>query len=824
MNMKGNDATTISLAGATANCGNGTLGEKACAEMIGLLSQESGGADVLIVNCQEISLQAALEELKKAIPENSMIKVMSSDLRVTRTKAFDLNVFSGGTGMGTIVLYRNDNISDIQFKSDATLSTIVSNPNKGGLINVLSIKSLNHEEYSVKTISAHLDAFSEINRRNEWCAIKAATYADVKNWNELVSSIPDLQVAGFDANTRNLFKQTSSNSEEVNLWHEEVVSPKIAPFIFAPLGGTLYSESHTYKSGLPDLIKADPKRPGYSLSGSLDFVSIQNNTESSHSGTGKFIKHYEQADVSLPLEEGTKRDHQIIISRPVNLQATSEFNKVKFYLANELKYAAPVLSQDILSMEDTDENRSCLLEIHHHYLQEKIILNKIQTIDSGMQDEQVEAPFPTESEDTFEWKAKQLARGYTGEPLSKISTSEAMDAKREILKSLAEKIEADRKNPPEPETASERSIILDILSKIPFIAKLMHRLKGGSTATYALATVDNPADLATASIIPAPIANVSVLRGIFVNTGLIAAIAEFIELPIVYISSWMLGKPCPVSMTDLGEWVYSGVLLGLTILAIAFPPAAPVVLGVSIVLGLIASVHSYINFIAQENEVKTLLMEIPQQIANVQARIKELDQKIKNSLSLIDSASIEQLNQLEEYLSALTQAEKECLDLKAKQQELNQKLEIFDNAHYLDKVVGISFSLIALIGFGFIAAGTPVGWVILSAISAVGLAYTVVRLLSPLVANMFSKSSSDELKSERTSPEEILHGLGNCATTTPQSEPQNSPSPIGLGEDNIARVSKEMEIQENAEALLVEHQEVETAEHSAEHIAPGKSS
>ena len=60
MNMKVNEFPALTIAGATANCGNGTLGEKACAEMIGLLSQESGGADVLIINCQEVSLPATL--------------------------------------------------------------------------------------------------------------------------------------------------------------------------------------------------------------------------------------------------------------------------------------------------------------------------------------------------------------------------------------------------------------------------------------------------------------------------------------------------------------------------------------------------------------------------------------------------------------------------------------------------------------------------------------------------------------------------------------------------------------------------------------------
>src|SRR3989338_5256419 len=150
-------------------------------------------------------------------------------------------------------------------------------------------------------------------------------------------------------------------------------------------------------------------------------------------------------------------------------------------------------------------------------------------------------------------------------------------------------------------------------------------------------------------------------------------------------------------------------------------------------------------------------METSQQIVNAQAKIKELDQKIKNILSLIDSASIEQLNQLDEHMSSLAKEERELLDLKAKEQELNQKVVIFDDANHLDKMVGITLSLIALVGFGFIAAGTPVGWVILSAVSAVALFYAVARILSSFVSMMFGKAASDELKQEGSSPEEIMH-------------------------------------------------------------------
>lgn len=793
MGMSVTDGAELSIVGATANCGNGTLGLDACAKMVDLLDKDTGSADILIINCQKVSLQATLKELKNAIPENSLIEVMGSDLRVTRTNVFGFDAMVGRTGIATIVLYRKDKVSNIQFKPEASISTTVDNTNKGGLVNALSIKSADGSEYSIRTISAHLDTYSESNRMNEWHGIKAATYADAQNWDALESSIPDLQVAGFDANTRNLLMPILSSTAPINLWHEEKLDPRIAPFILAPLGETLYGDAHTYKVGSVNADEADSKRPGYVKSGSLDFVSIQNNTQyfTSH-WYGEFNKHYKQASASLPLEKGSLRDHCVIIGQPSALpKIQTKFDKVKFYLANELRYAAPTLSEDIALLRDSEKNRLCLLEIYHYYLKGGILLDKVKFAEGSSVNGSVDPWFLNDSLDTFNWQEKQLARGSTGERLSLTSSEHDVDLKRIALSVWAEKHAAKRKTPVVPQPAPEESVLLDILSKIPFIARLIHRLSRGSSSAYALATLD-PADIATTTIIPEPIANVVALRWAYSNTGLIAAIANFIELPLMYFGSWMLGKPNPVTMTVLGEWAYSIVLLGLTILSLAFPPAAPFVLGVSVFLGFITSVYYYKKFIDQEHEVQGSLLEMSSKIENSESKIRDLEQKIKDLLNGIDFASIENLNELDDHFSNLSGAENELMELRVKQQELTQKAALFSSAHLMDRVVGLGFSTMAVIGFGLLITGTPAGWIVLSAVSALALLYTVGQLVSPLVVKLVSKLSSPKPQTEAPSPEEIIiNGLDYEDTLDPQSEPQNMPSPIGLGGKFITQISEQ---------------------------------
>lgn len=417
--------TGLKIIGVSANCGNSTLGKNACKSIGNLLSTK---ADLIIINCQEILLIDAINELKKNIQNTPQLEITVSKLRVTRTKVFSLNVLLGNTGIATIVIYNKDKVSHAQFDEKAQLNTLSGdNSNKGANINQLLIADHHGNQFTIKTIAGHLGSYQDEQRILDWKGIKAATVCQGTSWEELVAYVPNLLVAGYDANTRSLWKKQNKTYELINLWHQQTLASQIAPLFFAPIGTKLYSEEDTYKlnitthGAIKKLIKADKRRAGYANAGSLDFVAIQNNTDDSEIMHKPLKKHYYNAHLSIITEPGTIRDHQIIVSDEVELSLVSAFKRIRHDIAAQLLHAAPNLSQEILSLTDTPENRLHLVEIYSKYLspQGKLI-RRIQFDKTGL-DAAVEPWFHHDTlkpHKTFE----QL-----GAPLSQVSLTDDLN-------------------------------------------------------------------------------------------------------------------------------------------------------------------------------------------------------------------------------------------------------------------------------------------------------------------------------------------------------------------------------------------------------------
>jgi hypothetical protein len=364
--------TRLKLYGVTANCGNSTLGQNACKHLNNLLSDD---ADLVVINCQEISLRDAIKELQCAIPKSVNIGIAVSNLRKTRTKFFSLDVLRGNTGIATIVLYNKDKINSAQFNHANQLNTQSgNNSNKGGSINQLLITEKNGTQYKIKTITAHLGSYEDEERILDWQGIKAGAACQGKSWEELIAHVPHLQIAGYDANTRSLWKKRDTSYELINLWHQPTLAPQIAPLFFAPLGTQLYSAEDTYKlkpaidGVITKTIVADKCRPGYANAGSLDFVAIQNNTDDTELMKRPTKNHYHDAKLNIITEKGSDRDHQIIVSDRVELLPIIEFNCIRHDIAAQLLQAAPRLSNEILLLPDSPENRLRLVKIYEHYL------------------------------------------------------------------------------------------------------------------------------------------------------------------------------------------------------------------------------------------------------------------------------------------------------------------------------------------------------------------------------------------------------------------------------------------------------------------------
>lgn len=349
--------------GVTANCGNSTIGSTATTQITELLGET---ADLVVINLQEANAYKIEGQLRKLLKDNQNIGLATSKVMPTLTKPLD--IFSS-TGISTIVLFNKSKIRDVTLDYGAMNKAVRGdNSNKGGLLSTFTIHTNAAETFSLRTISGHLDSEDENKRCKDWTNIIKNNAFDAKNWNDLVKTIPDIQVSGYDANTRDLWH--SADKPPTNLWHKEngLTSP-IEFMVQSPLGNHLYSQDNTYKLSESSIGIEQDKRKKYARAGSLDFVSLQNN--SSPKVDSPSTKYFYESTLSLPppgVNADTKRDHSAIVSAAATLVKIDNFKKVRNHISIQLAACAPKLSAEIAQLTESDINKSLLYKAHKIYL------------------------------------------------------------------------------------------------------------------------------------------------------------------------------------------------------------------------------------------------------------------------------------------------------------------------------------------------------------------------------------------------------------------------------------------------------------------------
>lgn len=378
---------------ATANCGNDKFGPKACRELI----YQAADTGLMIVNCQEMSLKNTRQELESLIKPEDGLGFVFSPMRQTVTQPGTL---LNTTGMGSIVLFDKEKFRSVRFEPND--SKKAGSLNKGAMINTLIVEDLQGNIYKIRVVSAHLDSNTHATRLENLTDIRSALYPEVANWEALVACTPDAVAAGADLNTRSFVPPSTpkgakiDNDSVYNPWQDQTqVQGKIAPLVYGSLGekGKKFSDEDTYKWELDEngrhkkTLKAEikKKREGEANAGSLDHVDVQNNTEAPTFSSDSGPYRYQKAQTVLMVEQGSKRDHNIIVSPPVTLNAqVNDFDKVRNHIVKQLEHALPRLAGLLDKLnQDTPENRQLLLKVYNIYLSPQGELNNALSLIQG---------------------------------------------------------------------------------------------------------------------------------------------------------------------------------------------------------------------------------------------------------------------------------------------------------------------------------------------------------------------------------------------------------------------------------------------------------
>jgi hypothetical protein len=341
---------------ATSNSGNDGIGQTAASKLNQVLKQDD--LDLMVLLCQETHFKHTLEQLKEVLNPNYTATWLSQ--MHTHTKIS--TAFSRAYGMGCLVITKKGVSLDDSIESKIIRRSYSghwgSNYNKGAVFTRFSLNKLG-QTYTIDSISGHLDSNKPLLRNSDWTGIFSAYHGEhAISWSDLSKKTPDLLVSGFDTNTRNHIGEGSIT----NPWLSN--HPEIGGMSLARLGNQLFSAENTYKTNDPNnAYTQDKKRGDVVKGGSLDIVGIMN-----PSATNQLeINNPQTVTIGLYPDE-SRRDHAIVVSPSNIVKTSSDFERIKIFIASELKSFAPLLSQYCQDLSDTGMARLSLLHTYNSYL------------------------------------------------------------------------------------------------------------------------------------------------------------------------------------------------------------------------------------------------------------------------------------------------------------------------------------------------------------------------------------------------------------------------------------------------------------------------
>ena len=305
--------------------------------------------------------------------------------------------------------------------------------------------------------------------------------------------------------------------------------------------------------------------------------------------------------------------------------------------------------------------------------------------------------------------------------------------------------------------ASKKSIALAILRMLPFASKFIDSLEGAGSAINHLVMVEGIVNHATTAAAEG-----------FHIIKLLTGITDFVVVPIIYFGAYITNQKVPFTLSRNARFVYATVILGLTITALAFPPAAPIIALVTSIAALGLSLITLTKLYYKRFELEDKLVNTKQQVETEKNRLKSLINYLEKLEA--DAKKAKEDGKLEDYKTLESKIESERITIKEQfnslQELLNdqvrceQKLEKLRTTAVWDKSAGVAFASLALIGAIVSLIAPPAGLGILAVAASLGIAYTVARLTFPLFKSLankivnYSTRKSEPTKQDNEEPAE----------------------------------------------------------------------
>ncbi|KTD53189.1 coiled-coil protein [Legionella santicrucis] len=287
--------------------------------------------------------------------------------------------------------------------------------------------------------------------------------------------------------------------------------------------------------------------------------------------------------------------------------------------------------------------------------------------------------------------------------------------------------------------ASQKSIALSILKLIPFFNKFIASASGAGNAITRMIEIEGLVNNATQTAASA-----------FQYIKLGTAIIDFFRIPAIYVGALIAKQEVPFTFSRNAKLLYSSVILGLAITAVAFPPAAPIIALVAGIAalgqGVVTLANLYYKRLETQDKLKQVEKDITEKTEKINSLIKELERLEKAAEAVKDK-------DLESLKVQITTQLSELQGLYDTQEYCKKKLEKLGITAALDKTVGVGLAALALVGIVTSMIFPPVGIGILAATGSLGVTYFVARVTIPLMKSMVEKIINAVTKKPDSNPD-----------------------------------------------------------------------
>ena len=312
-----------------------------------------------------------------------------------------------------------------------------------------------------------------------------------------------------------------------------------------------------------------------------------------------------------------------------------------------------------------------------------------------------------------------------------------------------------------PEPTPNDTLLLLILYRIPFFYALVKRMNTTSSAIIRLAMLaGQPSDAVLKAAKITPIVSFAL------------NIIDFLEVPLIYIAAYSLNEKLPaMTLSTLGKWLYSSILLTLYTIALINPIALPIITLTASLLVFVTSVATlgkiYYYHDQNKNELKDVIEEINKSpVTQLHQCALELEKACRDQN---DSLIIELMNKIEILKNDCEQKKEGIKALYQKKYMLEESIKI--ESTVMDNCVSMVLSSLTLTGAVVSLFFPPIGLGILIGVSLAGSTYAITQFTAPYVMMLVSW---------------IKHGFENKDDAIPQSDVLDM-TPVNESTANITK-------------------------------------